>query len=69
MGNTIRNSECGHCGKNLSLYRKFLEDAFCSGEHKKAYTEKLNLLALERLLELDAVLNAQRVSRELISPG
>jgi hypothetical protein len=60
MGNTIRNSECGHCGKSLSFYRKFFEDAFCNGAHKKAYTEKMNLLAVERLLELDGVLKAQR---------
>ena len=59
---TIRISKCGHCGTSLSLYRKVLEDAFCSDAHKRAYIERLNLLAVERLLELDAVLKVQRVS-------
>ena len=65
---TIRISECGHCRKSLSLYRKLFEDAFCSDAHKRAYTERLNLLAMERLLELDTVLKAQPAPRQLMGP-
>ena len=54
------DAECGYCRKSLPLYRKFFKHPFCRGAHKRAYTEKLNLLALGRLRELDAVLNAPR---------
>ena len=58
MENTIRTSKCGHCGKGLPRYRKFFMDPFCSGAHKKAYTEELNLLAIERLRTLDEILKS-----------
>jgi hypothetical protein len=52
----MRDDECGYCRKSLSQYRKFLKEPFCSDDHKRAYCERLNLLAIERLKELDAVL-------------
>jgi hypothetical protein len=55
----MRADECEYCRKSLSSYRKFFKEPFCSGAHKRAYNEQLNLLAIERLQELDTALKAQ----------
>jgi hypothetical protein len=42
---------CLHCGKRLSLLRKFSDGEFCSAEHRQLFQHQQNDLALARLIE------------------
>ncbi len=43
---------CRYCGKPLPFFQRFsAEEAFCSKEHRQAYQEEFNRLALSRLLQ------------------
>jgi hypothetical protein len=42
---------CLHCGKRLSLLRKFSDAGFCSSAHRDEYFQQQNDLALARLVE------------------
>lgn len=42
---------CLHCGKKLSLLRKFAGGQFCSDGHRQAYQRQQDDLALARLIE------------------
>ena len=48
MGATPR---CLHCGRKISLLRKFSDAEFCCAEHRRAYQDSQSQLALDRLLE------------------
>lgn len=42
---------CLHCGKRLSLLRKFSDAEFCSDEHRQEFQQQQSDLALARLIE------------------
>ncbi|MBI5282025.1 MAG: hypothetical protein HY858_10110 [Candidatus Solibacter usitatus] len=42
---------CLHCGKRLSLLRKFSDGEFCSAEHRQLFQQQQSDLALARLIE------------------
>jgi len=42
---------CLHCGKRLSLLRKFSDGEFCSAEHRHLFHQQQSDLALARLIE------------------
>ncbi len=42
---------CLHCGKRLSLLRKFSDGEFCSAEHRHQFQQQQSDLALARLIE------------------
>ncbi|WP_321472550.1 hypothetical protein [uncultured Paludibaculum sp.] len=42
---------CLHCGRRLSLLRKFSDGEFCSAEHRQVFQQQQSDLALARLIE------------------
>lgn len=42
---------CLHCGKRLSLLRKFSDGEFCTAEHRQIFQQQQSDLALARLIE------------------
>lgn len=54
---------CLHCGKRLSLLRKFSDGEFCSAEHRQVFQQQQSDLALARLLE-----SQTRIEKPLVKP-
>lgn len=53
---------CLHCGKRLTLLRKFSDGEFCSAEHRQTFHQQQSDLALARLLE-----SQTRIERPVIA--
>jgi hypothetical protein len=51
---------CLHCDGKLPLYRKITHGQFCSTNHRKAYWQEQERLAVERLLQTHSSLKAMR---------
>ena len=51
IGRTLSGMRCLHCGKRLSLLRKFSDAEFCSDEHRQEFQQQQSDLALARLIE------------------
>src|SRR5690242_7408235 len=54
------DTRCLHCEGRLPLYRKITHGQFCSNEHRKAYWQEQERLAVERLNVTHNSLQAHR---------
>lgn len=59
---------CLHCGKRLSLLRKFADAEFCSDEHRQEFQQQQSDLALARLIEAQNRIDRPRPAKPPTPP-
>ncbi len=55
--------QCLQCGARLALYLRLKDSEFCSAEHRRAFRDEQQRLALERLAETERMISQARGGR------